>query len=71
MAAPIPMQTIDQKLTLDGSTVTALKHYYLAIGGELTDTYDLIADGVPVSDYVVIPDVINAIATKVGTGGQG
>lgn len=47
------------------TTVNALKNLYVAFGGELTDTYADIADGVPVSDYVVTPDVINAIAQKV------
>lgn len=46
------------------TTVIALKNLYVALGGELTDTYDAIAGGAPVSDYVVIPDVINAIAQK-------
>lgn len=47
------------------TTVQALKNLYVALGGELTDTYAEIADGVPVSNYVVTPDVINAIAQKV------
>lgn len=44
------------------TTVIALQNLYVALGGELTDTYDDICDGAPVSDYVIIPDVINAIA---------
>lgn len=44
------------------TTVIALQNLYVALGGSLTDTYEDIADGVAVSNYVVIPDVINAIA---------
>ena len=49
------------------TTVMALQNLYVALGGELTDTYEGIADGAPVSDMVIIPDVINAIAQKVTT----
>lgn len=51
-------------------TVEALKELYTSLGGELTDTYDSIANGIPVSDYNVIPDVIQALAQKTG-GGSG
>ena len=44
------------------TTIQALQSLYVAMGGKLTDTYAGIADGAPVSDYVTIPDVINAIA---------
>lgn len=44
------------------NTITALQKLYVAMGGELTDTYDDIADGTAVSNYVIIPDMINAIA---------
>lgn len=44
------------------TTVIALQNLYVALGGSLTDTYEDIADGIAVSNYVVIPDVINAIA---------
>lgn len=44
------------------TTIKALQSLYVAIGGELTDTYAGIADGAPVSNYVTIPDIINAIA---------
>ena len=44
------------------NTITALQNLYVAMGGELTDTYETICDGAPVSDYVTIPDMINAIA---------
>ena len=49
------------------TTVEALKNAYVELGGSLTDTYSAIAGGIPVSDYVVIPDVINAIAQIAGT----
>lgn len=51
------------------NTITALQALYVALGGQLTDTYDAIASGAPVSDYVIIPDMINAIAAHVGSGG--
>jgi hypothetical protein len=44
------------------TTVKALQNLYVAKGGELTDTYADIAGGVAVSDYTVIPDMINALA---------
>ncbi len=44
------------------NTMDALKKLYVALGGSLTDTYDAIADGATVSNYVTIPDMINAIA---------
>lgn len=44
--------------------IIALQALYVALGGQLTDTYDAIAGGAPVSDYVIIPDMINAIAAK-------
>lgn len=49
------------------TTVDALKSLYVALGGQLTDTYESIADGIAVSDYVLIPDVIQAIAQKAST----
>lgn len=52
------------------STVEALQNLYVAKGGELTDTYEDIADGVAVSDYVTIPDMINALAQLVTTQAQ-
>lgn len=42
-----------------GSTITALKALYVALGGD-ADT---------VASLVLIPDLINAIATLVGTTG--
>lgn len=44
------------------STVKALQALYVAMGGNLTDTYEDIADGAAVSNYTLIPDMINAIA---------
>lgn len=49
------------------TTVEALKGLYVALGGELTDTYDSIAGGIAVSDYVLIPDCIQAITQVVTT----
>lgn len=51
------------------TTVKALQALYVALGGDLTDTHEGIANGVAVSDYVTIPDMINAIAAHVGSGG--
>lgn len=47
--------------------VTALQNLYVALGGKLTDTYETIADGAPVGNYTVKPDVINAIAQIAAT----
>lgn len=52
------------------NNVEALKDLYVALGGKLTDTYNDIADGVAVSDYVLISDCIQAITQKVPTGGE-
>lgn len=48
------------------TTVKSLQDVYVALGGELTDTYEDIAGGVPVSDYTTIPDVIEAISQLAG-----
>lgn len=53
------------------STVNSLKDLYVKMGGSLTDTYEGIANGVPVADYNVIPDMIEAITQKAGSGGGG
>lgn len=50
------------------TTVEALKGLYVALGGQLTDTHEGVAGGVAVSDYVLIPDVIQAITQKVPSG---
>lgn len=47
------------------NTIVALQDLYVyGMLGNLTDTYDDIADGIPVSDYVLIPDMIKAISKK-------
>lgn len=46
------------------SNIVALQGLYVALGGDLTDTYEDIADGAAVGNYVVKPDVIEAIAKK-------
>lgn len=51
------------------TTVEALKALYVALGGQLTDTYEDIAGGVAVSEYVLIPDVVEAIS-QVVTGAE-
>ena len=49
------------------TTVDALKSLYTALGGKSTDTYSTIAGGIAVSDYVLIPDCISAIAQVAAT----
>lgn len=49
------------------TTVEALQNLYVAKGGALTDTYNGIADGAQVGDYVTIPDMINAQARLIAT----
>lgn len=51
------------------NNITALQGLYVALGGQLTDTYDAIAGGAPVSNYVIIPDVINAISALITAHG--
>jgi len=48
------------------NTIQALQNLYVALGGALTDTYENIADGAPVANLVIIPDMINAIASVAG-----
>lgn len=50
------------------SNVDALKELYKEVGGSLTDTYESINDGAPVSDYTLISDVIAACAAKIAGG---
>ena len=50
--------------------VSALKALYVALGGELTDTYEGIAGGISVSQYSLISDVILAIAEVAETVAQ-
>lgn len=52
-------------------TVQALQELYVKLGGELTDTYEGIADGAAVGDYVTIPDMIEACAQIAENGGGG
>lgn len=52
------------------STVNSLKDLYVKLGGSLTDTYEGIANGVPVAEYNVIPDMIEAVTQKAGSGGD-
>ena len=49
------------------TTVEALKSLYVAFGGKLTDYYSDIANSLAVSDYVLIPDCIKALA-KIAPG---
>lgn len=52
------------------NNVEALKALYVALGGNLTDTYEGIADGISVSDYNLSADVISAISQlEIGGGG--
>ena len=44
------------------STIVALQNLYVAMGGNLTDTYETIDGGAAVGNLVRIPDMINAIA---------
>ncbi len=47
------------------NTIESLQALYVKLGGSLSDTYEDIAGGVPVSDYAIIPDMIAAITEKV------
>lgn len=51
------------------NTVESLKQLYVKMGGNLTDSYPEIASGIPVSDYVLIPDCISALNEVAGSGG--
>lgn len=53
------------------NTIKSLQDLYIKLGGSLTDTYSTIANGIPVSDYTTIPDVIDAVNQKIETGGSG
>lgn len=44
------------------ANVDALKALYIALGGDVDDTYDSIAGGIAVSEYSLISDCILAIA---------
>lgn len=47
------------------TTIESLQALYVKLGGELTDTYEDIADGAAVGEMALIPDLIAAIAEKV------
>lgn len=51
------------------TNIQALQELYVALGGELTDTYDDIANGIAVGNYTVKPDIIKAIAQLAGSAG--
>lgn len=53
------------------NTVKSLQALYVKLGGNLTDTYSGIAGGIPVGDYSLIPDMIQACTQKAGSGGGG
>lgn len=48
--------------------LNALKALYVAVGGALTDTHDSINGGSTVANYVLLADVIAAIAAKISAG---
>lgn len=50
-------------------TVKALQDLYVKLGGQLTDTYANIADGIKVGLYKRIPDIIEAVKEKASGGG--
>lgn len=50
------------------STIKALQALYVQLGGELTDTYEDIAGGISVGNYVNIPDMIEACSKVAGVG---
>lgn len=50
------------------SNLDALKALYVAVGGELTDTHESINGGSTVANYVLLADVIAAIAAKITAG---
>lgn len=51
-------------------TVKALQDLYVKLGGQLTDTYSGIADGIKVGLYKRIPDIIEAVKEKASGGGD-
>jgi len=48
-------------------TVSSILEVYTGLGGNLTDTYEDIAGGIPVADYSLIPDAIQALAKIAGS----
>lgn len=49
------------------TNVEALKKVYVSLGGNLSDTYDDIADGATVGNMTLISDVIEAVSKKAST----
>lgn len=49
------------------TNVEALKKVYVSLGGNLSDTYDDIADGATVENMTLISDVIEAVSKKAST----
>lgn len=49
------------------SNVKSLQGLYVALGGELTDTYADIANGTSVGDMTLLADVIKAVSRKTGS----
>ena len=49
------------------TTVKSLQDLYVSLGGKLSDTFESIANGIPVSDYTTIPDVIEACSEIAGS----
>ena len=52
------------------TNLKALKDLYVQAGGKLTDSYEDIFGGYPVSRYTLLADVIEAISRVVGSGGE-
>lgn len=48
-------------------TVSSILEVYTGLGGDLTDTYEDIAGGIPVAEYSLIPDAIQALAKIAGS----
>ena len=52
------------------TTIESLQALYIKLGGNLTDTYEGIAGGIPVGEMSLIPDLIAAVTEKVSSGGD-
>lgn len=48
------------------TTLKAIQALYVKIGGNLTDTYDAIANGAAVSNYTLLTDALKAVFVKCG-----
>lgn len=51
------------------TNVESLKALYVKLGGNLTDYYSDIAGGIPVAEYDLISDCIQAVSKKASSGG--